>query len=143
MSGGERLKLVLGWVQHSIVAALLIASGVVKVLIAPAVVVEGLQRFGLGEQVRLIGAGEVTSGLLLLIPRTTSLGVLLVSGFWGGVICIHMAHAESYLFPSVMLLMTWAGAYLRTPAMFGSLFQSPAKVEPAGAQPEPVLSRSS
>ena len=143
MSGVERWKLAAGWVLHVVVAGMLIASGVVKLFIAPSVVVEGLQRFGLGEQMQLIGAGEMTAALLMLIPRTSSLGVLLVSAFWGGVICIHMAHAESYLFPSVMLVVTWVGAYFRSPAMFGSLLNPAGKVGATFAPPDPVLARPS
>jgi hypothetical protein len=141
MSGVERWKLVVGWVQHVVVAGMLIASGVAKVFIAPPAVVEGLQRFGLGDQVRLIGAGEMTAALLLLIPRTSSLGVLLVSAFWGGVICIHMAHAESYLFPAAMLVVTWAGAYLRSPGLFGSFFPPAVNAGARATPPDPVLSR--
>ena len=140
MSGFERLKLVAGWVQHAVVAGMMIAAGAAKVFVAPPLVVEGLRRFGLGEQLRLIGVGEMTAALLLLIPRTSALGVLLVSAFWGGVICIHMAHAESYLFPSVMLVVTWVGAYLRNPATLGNLIKSRAMDGATQAPPGPVLS---
>jgi hypothetical protein len=77
---------------------------------------EALVKFGLGEQARLIGAGAALSALLLLIPRTAALGVLLVSSFWGGAICIHMAHGDPYFVQAGLLVLSWAGAYLRDPA---------------------------
>ena len=78
---------------------------------------EGCRRAG-SAAARPDGAGAVLTALLLLIPRTSSLGILLATAFWGGAICIHMAHTEVYPFQAMMLVMTWAGAYLRKPAMF-------------------------
>ena len=40
-------------------------------------------------------------------------GWLLTSGFSGGVICIHMSHQENFIGPSVLLAVTWTGAFLR------------------------------
>jgi hypothetical protein len=107
-----------GLVLHSLIGGLLIFTGLQKVLglIPP----EALGRYGLGDQARLIGAAAIVSALLLLIPGTSSLGVLLTSSFWGGAICIHMAHGEPYLLQSVMLVLMWAGAYLRNPATLSS-----------------------
>lgn len=64
------------------------------------------------------GAGEVIAALLL-IPRTSSLGLHLTSAFWGGAICMHLAKSESFAVPSVLLL-TWVGAWLRVPGAFAS-----------------------
>jgi hypothetical protein len=129
MSTLAKVKTVGGWVLHVGIGGLMIFAGSGKLFgFAPPEVVETLQKGGLGEQIRLIGAGELITAVLLLVPRTSSLGVLLTSGFWGGVICFHMAHGESYLFPSVLLVLTWVGAYLRTPATFASFFRQPAKV---------------
>ena len=104
---------IVGLVVHLLIGGLLIFTGSQKLL--GSVPPEALVRYGLGEQARLIGAGALLSALLLLIPRTSSLGILLASAFWGGAICIHMAHGESYLVQSVLLVLSWAGAYLRNP----------------------------
>jgi hypothetical protein len=112
-----------GLVLHVLIGGLLIFTGSQKVLgsAPPAALVT----YGLGEQARLIGAGAILTALLLLIPRTASLGVLLTSAFWGGAICIHMAHGEPYLFQAVMLVLSWVGAYLRNPATLGSFSHLP------------------
>ena len=112
-----------GLVLHVLVGGLLVFTGSQKVL--GSVPPEALVRYGLGEQARLIGAGAILSALLLLIPRTSSLGILLASSFWGGAICIHMAHGEPYVFQAGVLVLSWAGAYLRNPATLGS-FSGPA-----------------
>jgi hypothetical protein len=129
MSALEKVKAVGGWVLHVAVGGLMIFAGTGKLFgFAAPEVVEALQKGGLGEQIRLIGAGELLTAVLLLVPRTSSLGVLLTSGFWGGVICFHMAHGESYLFPSVLLVLTWVGAYVRNPATFASFSRPAARV---------------
>jgi hypothetical protein len=103
-----------GLVLNLLVAALIIFAGSGKVLgFAPAEVQKQMQAFGLEDRLQLIGVGEMIAALLLVIPRTSPLGTLLTSGFWGGVICIHMAHHQPFVFPSVLLVVTWAGSWLR------------------------------
>src|SRR5260370_39956044 len=103
-----------GVVLNVLVAALMIFAGSGKVFgFAPAEVVEGMTKYGLGERLVLIGCGEMIAAVLLVIPWTSPLGTLLTSGFWGGVICVHMSHQESFIGPSVLLAVTWARAFLR------------------------------
>ena len=126
-----------GLVLHGLIGGLLIFTGAQKVL--GSVPPQPLVKFGLAEQMRLIGAGAILTALLLLIPRTSSLGILLASSFWGGAICIHMAHREPYLFQAVMLVLSWAGAYLRNPATLSSFFGPLGKTREVVEEPEPAV----
>ena len=65
-----------------------------------------------------------------LVPRTASLGVLLASGFWGGAICMHMSKGEPFVVQSILLLLTWLGAYLRVPGTFASFAVSSLAEQP-------------
>jgi hypothetical protein len=112
-----------GLVLHLLIGGLMIVSGAAKVL--GLVPTEELARHGLLDQIRLIGVGEMVTAILLLLPRTSSLGVLLASSFWGGAICIHMAHGEPYVLQAALLVLSWVGAYLRDPATLHS-FSAPA-----------------
>jgi hypothetical protein len=136
MKGRTNWGQVAGLVLHVLVGGLLIVTGARKLL--GSVPPEPLVRYGLAEQARLIGAGAVLTALLLLIPRTSSLGILLASSFWGGAICIHMAHGEPYLLQAVLLVLSWAGAYLRNPAAPGSL-SGPGIAREVAAESEPVV----
>jgi hypothetical protein len=107
-----------GQVLHLVIGGLLVMTGSQKVF--GSVPPEALARYGLSEQARLIGVGALLSALLLVMPRTVSLGILLTSAFWGGAISIHMAHAEPYVFQAALLVLTWVGAYLRNPATLSS-----------------------
>jgi DoxX-like family len=112
-----------GLVLHVLIAALMIFASLGKLTgTPPAEVVESLRKAGLEEQLRLIGCGELITAILLIVPWTASLGVLLASAFWGGAICTHMGLHTSYVFQSVLLALTWVGAYLRIPAMFSSFW---------------------
>jgi hypothetical protein len=128
-----------GYVLNALIAALLIFAGSGKAFgFAPPEVVEKMSAFGLEDRVRLIGAGELVAALLLLIPRTSPLGVLLTSGFWGGVICIHMAYHEDFIFPSILLALTWIGGFLRGSVPLLAVKPGPA-VGPSAAHRNEVL----
>jgi hypothetical protein len=121
MSALTKSRTVGGWVIHVPIAGLMIYAGWPKVFGSAAQdFAEVLQRYGLAEQIKLIGAGELLTAVLLLFPYTCSLGVLLASAFWGGAICLHMSHGDPYLFQSVLLVLTWVGAFLRNPLIFSS-----------------------
>lgn len=107
-----------GFVIHLLIGGLMIFAASTKLLgtIPP----DKMPKGGIGEQLTLIGIGELTTAILLLVPRTSSLGVLLASGFWGGAICLHMSLGDSYVFQSGLLAFTWLGAWLRNPATFSS-----------------------
>src|SRR6267378_8297213 len=118
MKSTRKWKTVGGWVLHGLIAGMMILAGSAKVLgfFPP----EEVAKLGLSLPIGVIVVGELASAILLLIPRTSSLGLLLTSGFWGGAICLHMSKGESFVLQSVFLLITWVGGYLRVPGAFGS-----------------------
>jgi DoxX-like family len=111
-------KTIAGWVLHGLVAGIMVLSGSAKVFgfFPP----EQVAELGLSVPIQVIGAGELASAILLLIPRTASLGLLMTSAYWGGAICLHMSKSEPFVLQSALLLLTWAGAYLRVPGAFSS-----------------------
>jgi DoxX-like family len=118
MKANQNWKTIAGWVLHGLVGGIMILAGSAKVfgLFPP----EEVAKLGLSLPIQVIGAGELVSAILLLIPRTSSLGLLLTSGFWGGAICLHMSKGEPFVMQSAFLLITWVGGYLRVPGAFGS-----------------------
>ena len=111
-------KTIPGWVLHGLIGGVMLLACSAKVLgLFPP---EQVERLGLSVPIQVIGAGELVSAILLLVPRTASLGVLLTSSFWGGAICLHMSKGEPFVLQSVFLLLTWVGAYLRVSGTFAS-----------------------
>ena len=80
---------------HVLLGGLMIFAGVMK--LAGMMPPEATQKIpaGISDHLKLIGAGELVTAILLIVPITSSLGVLLASGFWGGVICTHMAQGDT------------------------------------------------
>jgi hypothetical protein len=129
-------KTITGLVLHALVAGIMILAGSAKLLgLFPP---EEVAKLGLSGWITVIGAGEVATAVLLLVPRTASLGVLLASSFWGGAICLHMARGEPFVLQSVLLLVTWLAAYLRVPGMFSS-FAAPSTAARPSADPAEAL----
>lgn len=105
-----------GWILPGLLTALFCASALAK-LTGAEPIRESFETFGLSDMAIVIGVGELISALLYLIPRTSSLGVLLLSSHMGGAICIHMAHGELYIFQSIILILVWVGYYVRHPEL--------------------------
>ena len=127
MKANRNWKTIAGWVLHGLIGGIMILAGSAKVfgLFPP----DQVAKKGLSLPIVVIGAGELASAVLLLIPRTSSLGLLLSSAFWGGAICLHMSKGEPFVLQSVLLLLTWVGAYLRVPETFAS-FAGSSPTEP-------------
>jgi hypothetical protein len=118
MKANWNWKTITGWTLHGLIGGIMLLAGSAKVLgLFPP---DQVEKLGLSLPIRVIGAGELITALLLLIPRTASLGVLLASGFWGGAICLHISKGEPFVLQSVFLLVTWVGAYVRVPGTFAS-----------------------
>ena len=136
MKANRDWKTIVGWVLHGLIGGIMLLAGSAKVLgLFPP---EQVEKLGLSVPIQVIGAGELVSAILLLVPRTASLGVLLTSGFWGGAICLHMSKGEPFVVPSVLLL-TWLGAYLRVPGTFASFASSLAERPTANATKDLVV----
>jgi uncharacterized membrane protein YphA (DoxX/SURF4 family) len=124
MNDSRKWMRIAGLVLHVLIGAMLIGSGAFKLLKPPPPeFIETLKKIGLDEQLKLIGAGELITGIMLILPWTASLGVLLASGFWGGTIVAHMGMHSSYILNAVLLAVTWVGASLRLPEMFSSFWR--------------------
>ncbi len=64
---------------------------------------------------------ELTCTALFLIPRTAGLGVLLLTGFFGGATVTHIVGHENFAAPLIAGLVVWAAAYFRLPEFGGLL----------------------
>ncbi len=110
-----------------IVAIIVIGSAIYKLV--SDVDSDGAKNFmkwGLENQIKLIGTIELILGILFLIPRTFSAGVLLLTAYFGGAIATHIEHGEAnnIVLPAIILLLIWIVSYLRNPAMFASLLKN-------------------
>ena len=124
MSKLRRGQRIAGWILTVVLSALFLMSAAFK-LSGAAQVTEMMGKWGLGNEVILIGVGEAASALLFLIPRTHSLGLLLLSSYMGGAIVTHMQHGEPYVTQSIMLVVIWIAGFLRHPQVLQSFIPRP------------------
>lgn len=97
-------------------ALFLLIDGVMK-LVKPAPVVEATVRLGYPESV-IFGLGIVllVSTILYLIPTTSVLGAILLTGYLGGAVATHVRVGEGLFpvsFPIILGVLLWLGLYLR------------------------------
>ena len=109
-----------GRVMTTLVAMFMLLDGVMK-LIQPTFVLEGTKQLGYPESC-LIGLGIVltASTLLYLIPRTSVLGAILLTGYLGGAVASHVRLSEGWfptLFPVAFGALAWGGIVLRDPRL--------------------------
>lgn len=84
--------------------------------------VEGTTRLGYPDStVQLLGIIEAVCLVLYLIPRTSILGMVLLTGYFGGAVATHV-RLENPLFSHVLFsvyiaLMMWGSLYLREPRL--------------------------
>jgi hypothetical protein len=116
-SSVAKKRLVAGYVLTAFVALFLTFDTVLKVLmLAPAV--QGTTALGYpAGTVLWIGLIELVCLVLYLVPRTSVLGALLLTGYLGGAIASHLRIGSPLLgytlFPIYVAVMLWGGLYLR------------------------------
>lgn len=116
MSG--ELKLWISRVCTGLVTLALVATATMKITHTPKIMVDSLTRAGIPENAILpIAVLELTCLTLYLIPRTRVLGAVLLTGYFGGAMVVHIITKES-IFPLLLIgLWIWGGVYFRVPAL--------------------------
>jgi hypothetical protein len=117
VESSAKKRSIAAYVLTGLVAAFLTFDTVMKLLqLAPAV--EGTTELGYpAGTVVVIGAIELVCLVLYLVPRTSVLGALVLTGYLGGAIATHVRVGSPLpthtLFPIYVALMVWGGLYLR------------------------------
>ncbi|WP_284643632.1 DoxX family protein [Paenibacillus silviterrae] len=95
-------------------------------LVKPAPVIEGTVTLGFGEHhIAIIGILGLLSTILYAVPRTSFLGALLLTGYFGGVIATQLRMDAPLfthtLFPVYFAVLAWGGLWLRDGRVRGLL----------------------
>ena len=106
-----------GRILSALSAVFLVVDGVMKVMKAR-VAVEGSVQLGYPESsVFGIGVILLVCTLLYVIPRTSILGAILLTGYLGGAVATNVRVAQPLfgyvLFPVYVGVMVWGGLFLR------------------------------
>lgn len=113
---------IMGWIISGLIGGLLLFSAFGKLSGMEEVEVM-FHQMGLADWQIIIGIGEAVSAILFLIPRTQSLGTLLLSAYFGGAILAHMSGGQSFALQAGILMLIWLASFLRNPKTLSSFIK--------------------
>jgi len=97
-------------------ALFLLVDGAMK-LAKPAIVVETTVKLGYAESVIFpLGIVLLACTSVYVIPRTSVLGAILLTGYLGGAVATHVRAGNGWFtmsFPVILGALLWSGLYLR------------------------------
>ncbi len=103
-----------GWVITVLVALMMVMSGTFKLMNPPQFAEQWVGTFGYPTDVAVsIGIVEISCAVLYLIPPTTILGAVLLTGYLGGAIATHVRIHDGFFPPAIIGVFVWLGVYLR------------------------------
>ena len=113
----SRKMLWTGYIMSALPVLMLLMSGVMK-LIKPPAVVEGFAHLGLPESLALgLGILELACAVAYVIPQTSVIGAILLTGYLGGATVAHLRVGDSFLMPVLLGMLVWGGLFLRDPRL--------------------------
>jgi hypothetical protein len=102
-----------GCVMSALPVLMLLMSGGMKFTNAKEVV-EGVSKLGWDlSLLPKLGVVELACTALYVIPRTSVLGAILLTGYLGGATAAHVRVGEQFAAPVVLGVLIWGGLYLR------------------------------
>lgn len=98
----------------SILASLVFLMSAFMKVKGGAEVTQGMAHLGLPESLILpLAILEISCVVIYLIPRTSVLGAVLLTGYIGGAICTHMRVGDPFFIQVALGIFVWLGLYLR------------------------------
>lgn len=98
----------------SILASLVFLMSAFMKLRGGAEVMQGMAHLGLPESLIIpLAALEISCVTIYLIPVTSVVGAILLTGYIGGAICTHLRVGDPLAIQIVLGIVVWLGVYLR------------------------------
>ncbi len=113
-SANEKWRTWVGYVLSAAAILVLLRSALLKLSADPQVVQQVVEHFDYpASSVACIGLLELTCVLVYALPRTTTLGAVLLTGYFGGAVATHVRIGDPFWIPLAVATTAWAGLYLR------------------------------
>lgn len=117
-----RLSSTIGWICTALVSALTIFSGIMEFIMPmnDPEIAAYVARLGLTDLEYPLGAAKLIIAALYLVPRTSTIGFVLMVGYFGGALATNITHGvppvEYFPILVVFILLT-IDAWLRKPEL--------------------------
>lgn len=121
---------IIGWICTLLVSALTIFSGVMEFVMPmdnPDVAAM-VARLGVGGMEYYLGAAKLVLAALYLVPRTSTVGFVLLIGYYGGALATNITHGftvPEYAPILLVFVFMTIDAYLRKPELLWRLKGKP------------------
>jgi hypothetical protein len=109
---------IIGWILSLLPALMLLMSSAFK-FIRPEGTDDALKGLGLRvDQLTWLGPLEAAVAIIYLIPQTSVLGAILITGYMGGAILTHLRVDDFMIIPHILIgIFVWLGIWLRDPRL--------------------------
>lgn len=110
------------WVGRviSVLASLVFLMSAFMKLKGGAEVLQGMAHLGLPESLIMpLAILEISCVVIYLIPATSVLGAILLTGYIGGAICTHLRAGDPFFVQIALGIFVWLGLYLREDRLKG------------------------
>ena len=106
-----------GRIMSALPVLMLLFSAVMKFMKPPAVV-DGFVHLGYSESLALpLGILELACTVIYVIPRTSVLGAILLTGYLGGATATQLRIGEPFFIPVILGVLVWGGLFLCEPRL--------------------------
>ena len=113
MLAGRSKMVWVGRVISVLISLLFGLSGAMKLKGGPEVL-QGMAHLGLPESMIVpLGILEISCVVIYMIPATSVLGAILLTGYIGGAICAHVRVGDPFFIQIALGICVWLGLYLR------------------------------
>jgi len=117
----SKARLWTGRILSALPALFLLMDGIMKVM-KPDFVVKATVELGYPENVIFgLGIAVLICVILYIIPYTSVVGAILLTGYLGGAVASHLRHGDPLfshvLSPVYFAILLWGGLYLREPRL--------------------------
>ena len=127
----SKAQRITGWVVSVLVSLFLMGPSAVGKFVEWEGKAEMFEKMGVtSELVFKIGVLEIALALLFLIPRTSFLAAILLTGYLGGAVMTHLRIGEPLYFPIILGVVMWIGLGLRRPEIFALAVGKPPRTSP-------------
>lgn len=110
------------WVGRviSVLVSLVFAMSAFMKVKGGAELMQGMAHLGLPESLIMpLAILEISCVVIYLVPATSVLGAILLTGFIGGAICTHLRVGDPFVIQIALGIVVWLGLYLREKRLEG------------------------
>ena len=115
----SKTRKIIGYTLSIIASLMLLMAGIAKIMKSEEMVKNFSQIPNFGDKVQLVGAIILVCLALYWIPKTSSVGFLLLCSFGGGVIVAEIVAGHMPIPGIVLSSMVYVGTILRKPSILG------------------------